>query len=86
MKHFLLDYDRSTQQLAAITTFEDMDEALAAYAEREGAALGTAHEIVLLGAESEADIRATHGRYFLTAGELGERALERYKQRRSAPA
>ena len=47
MKHFLLDYNRATQKLVSITTFEDMDEALAAYSEREGAALGTEHEIVL---------------------------------------
>lgn len=85
MKHFLLDYNRATQKLVSITTFEDMDEALAAYSEREGAALGTEHEIVLLGAESEDDLRETHGRYFFGISEMWERARERYEERLSVP-
>ena len=85
MKHFLLDYNRATQELVSITTFEDVDEALAAYSEHEGEALGTEHEIVLLGAESEDDLRETHSRYFYSIGEIWERALQRYKERLSAP-
>ena len=85
MKHFLLDYNRATQELVSITTFDDMAEALTAYSEREGEALGTEHEIVLLGADSEDDLRETHSRYFYSIGEIWERALQRYKERLSAP-
>ncbi len=85
MKHFLLDYNRATQKLVSITTFEDMDEALAAYSEREGAALGTEHEVVLLGAESEDELLETHGRYFYSIGEMWERAFRRSRERLAAP-
>ena len=85
MKHFLLDYNRATHKLVSITTFEDMGEALEAYSECEREALATEHEIVLLGAESEDDLRETHSRYFYSIGEIWERALERYKERLSVP-
>ena len=85
MKHFLLDYDRAIHKLVSITTYQDIGEALAAYSEREGEALGTKHEVVLLGAESEDDLRETHSRYFYSIGEIWERALERYKERLSVP-
>ena len=83
MKHF--DYNRATQTLVSITTFEDMGEAIATYGEREREAFGTAHEVVLLGAESEDDLRQTHSRYFYPIGKTLERALQRYKERLSAP-
>ena len=73
MKHFLLEYDRATQKLVGITAFDDMGEAIAAYGSREREALGTSHEVVLLGSESEDDLRETHGRYFYTVGEMFER-------------
>ena len=85
MKHFLLDYDRATQKLVSITTFEDMDKALAAYSEREGEALGTSHEVVLLGSECEDNLRETHSRYFYTISEMADRALSRYMERLTAP-
>ncbi len=85
MKHFLLDYDHSTRKLVSITTFEDMGEAIAAYGEREREAFGTEHEVVLLGAESEDDLRQTHSRYFYPIGKSLERALERYEERLNAP-
>ena len=65
MKHFLLDYDRSRRKLVSVKAFEDAEEALAAYSEREGETLGTTHEVVLLGAECEDDLRRTHSRYFV---------------------
>ena len=84
MKHFLLDYNRSTQTLVSITTYEDMGEALVAYSEREREALGTEHEIVLLGAESEDDLRETHSRYFYSISEMWERGSQRYIERLNA--
>ena len=42
----------------------DREEAIAAYREREGAVLGTHHEVVLFYGESEDDLRRTHARYF----------------------
>ena len=65
MKHFLLDYDRTRRQLVSITAFEDAAEALTAYSQREAETLGTSHEVVLLGAECEDDLRRTHSRYFI---------------------
>ena len=64
MPYFLLDYDRDRRRLVSITPIEDSAEALAAYSEAERVALGTPHEVVLLGAESERDLRLTHSRYF----------------------
>ena len=64
MTYFLLDYDRDQRRLVGITPIEDSAEALAAYSEAERKALGTRHEVVLLGAESERDLRLTHSRYF----------------------
>ena len=65
MKHFLLDYDRPGRKLVSIKAFEDAEEALAAYSEREAETLGTTREVVLLGAECEDDLRRTHSRYFV---------------------
>ena len=65
MKHFLLDYDRPRRELVSIKAFEDAEEALAAYSEREAETLGTTHEVVLLGANCEDDLRRTHSRYFV---------------------
>ena len=67
MTYFLLDYDRAAQRLVSVTPIEDTAEALAAYSEREREALGTSHEVVLLGGESEDDLRRTHSRYFFCA-------------------
>ena len=64
MTYFLLDYDRDRRRLVSITPIEDSAAALAAYSEAERDALGTPHEVVLLGAESERDLRLTHSRYF----------------------
>lgn len=85
MKYFLLDYDRAAQRLVSVAPIEDTAEALAAYSEREREALGTSHEVVLLGGESEDDLRRTHSRYFHANGApapIGEirRRLERVER------
>lgn len=63
MKYFLLDYDHESRDVH-ITTIEDTAEALAAYRDREGEALGTRHEVVLFYGDSIDDLRKTHSRYF----------------------
>ena len=72
MTHFLLDYDRARRELASITAFEDASEALAAYSEREAETHGTTHEVVLLGAVCEEDLRRTHSRYFVAFDTSGK--------------
>ena len=83
MKHFVLDYDRAAGALVEIRSFVDMGEALAAYAARERDAHGTTHEIVLLGAECEDDLRETHPRYFFGIAQMAERSLARHRERLS---
>ena len=38
----------------------------------------------MLGAESEDDLRETHGRYFFSIGEMWERAFSRSRERLAA--
>ncbi len=64
MKYFLLDFNHASGDVH-VAPIEDAAEALAAYSEREGEALGTEHEIVLFYGESEDDLRKTHSRYFI---------------------
>lgn len=63
--HFLLTYDRSKPRLADIERFHDGEKAVDAYEERERQYADQPHmEVVLLGADSEEAIRATHATYF----------------------
>ncbi len=50
---------------------------LAAYAEREGEALGTDYEVVLFYGESEDDLRKTHSRYFIKRKRTGNGGVPR---------
>lgn len=84
MKHFLLDYDRPAGKLVCITTFKDVERALVAYSACERRAHGTSHEIVLLGAESEDELRQTHSRYFYDIDEMIERGVSRYREQVAA--
>ncbi|MYE32278.1 MAG: hypothetical protein F4X80_06450 [Chloroflexi bacterium] len=79
MKHFLIDYDRSSGEVT-VQTFERMDDAIRAYTSSELEALGTMREVVLLGSESEDDLRETHARYFLEIAEAFERAVGRDRE------
>ena len=81
MKHFVLDYDRAACALVGIGSFGSMAAALAAYAAKERDAHGTAHEIVMLGAECEDDLRETHPRYFFGIAQMAERTLARHRER-----
>lgn len=61
--HFLLIYDLAEGRLRSHDSFEDPDEAAAAYAQAEREHKGHV-EIVLVGADSIETIMRTHGHYF----------------------
>lgn len=76
MSHFLLIYDRSAGQLLREQVFTASEEAMAARFAAEREFLGQDEiEIVAVSAESEADLRRTHGRYFLDLTGLVDRSL-----------
>jgi hypothetical protein len=74
MAHFLLIYDRAAGHLVRN---QEYDDAAAAFAGRVLAEAEFANqpdiEIVALTAESEDELRTTHGRYFLGLSELAAR-------------
>jgi hypothetical protein len=76
---FLIDYDRRTQRLLIFRTFDDSDREAARQARREAELRSldqhATREIVLLEAESEAQIRKTHRRYFEDLRSLIEEPL-----------
>ena len=87
MKHFLLDYEHCYPcKLVSITTFEDMGDALEAYSECEREALA---ELSMRSSCSAPSPRMTCGRRTAatstTSAKIWERALQRYKERLSAP-
>jgi hypothetical protein len=66
IQHFLLVFDHGEGRLLEATPFhEDIDAALAAYAEREEAFEGKSLvEIVLVGSDSLETVKLTHANYF----------------------
>lgn len=74
MAHFLLIYDRRAGKLMRQSQFKTDTEALDARfaAEAEYGARPDI-EILAISAASEAELRRSHGRYFHTSEELGER-------------
>jgi hypothetical protein len=72
--HFLLIYDRRAGKLLRQTQFETDTQALDARfaAEAEYRAQPDI-EILAISAASEAELKRSHGRYFLTSEQLGER-------------
>jgi len=63
--HFLIVYDLRRQHLVSAREFRSAVEAAAAYGDAERAHVGDdSIEIVLVGADSLATIRQTHGHYF----------------------
>jgi hypothetical protein len=77
MKVFLLIYDRSAKRLLRVEEYDqaERDRALFARHEAEVVAMEqhSDHEIVLFEAESLDALKRTHGSYFYTVRELGER-------------
>ncbi|MGN6869604.1 MAG: hypothetical protein ACTHMY_14520 [Solirubrobacteraceae bacterium] len=74
MAHFLLIYDRAAGQLVRQQEYADAAGAIAGRfaAEREFAHQPEI-EIVAVTAESEDELRTTHGRYFLDLKQLAAR-------------
>lgn len=63
--YFLLVFDVKLNKLTdASDQFDDVDLALARYAEAEQEYLGRGFEVVLVGAESIETVMMTHGAYF----------------------
>jgi hypothetical protein len=77
---FLIHYDRRGGVIKLFTPFADSRrseaESLRARLEIAESSVDTHSEIVLLEAESEADLRRTHRRYFSTASDLLKTAAE----------
>lgn len=76
MAHFLLIYDRGTGTLLRQEEFETNSDALDARFAAEGEyGPQPGIEILAISAASEAELKRSHGRYFLTSEELGERLV-----------
>jgi hypothetical protein len=74
--HFLLIYDRAGGRLVRQERFGSASEALQArFAAEDERGIQPDVEIVVISAASEAALRESHGRYFLTSEELGERLV-----------
>lgn len=73
---FLVHYDRVSQRLVEIRSFQDCDRKFAAQQriDLEIQLLGDGgyQEVVLLEAASEQDLRATHRRYFESLNQIGK--------------
>jgi hypothetical protein len=76
MAHYLLIYDRAAGALLLQRPYETSAEALAARFEAE-AEYGVQPniEILAISAASEDELKKSHGRYFLSSEELGERLV-----------
>jgi hypothetical protein len=72
VRHFVVVYDRHQRRIIGdVASFDDADEAMRARWERDGEYRGDAEiEVVVLSADSEEDLRLTHGRYFKSVAEL----------------
>ncbi|MFT3897179.1 MAG: hypothetical protein QM719_05720 [Thermomonas sp.] len=80
---FLLEYDRQAGKLVKLEAFET---ALRAEVSKARLSLeislmeqGIRHEVVILEAESESDLRRTHNRYFGDVAELANSMTEKSK-------
>ena len=77
MRLYLLRYDRHRGELVSLAEFGGQDFALANQALLAAEQANPELEIVLLQAESEEQLRTTHGRYFGDFREVGELAASR---------
>jgi len=76
MAHFLLIYDRTAGQLLLKEEFATNAEALAArFAAEDEYGVQPNIEILAVSAASESELKNSHGRYFLSSQELGERLV-----------
>lgn len=71
MSYYVIVYDRQRGELVqALESFPDESRRDALRRRFELEKVYPDHEVVVLGGESEAAIRRTHGRYFKTVSEL----------------
>lgn len=85
MKHFLLVFDRTEGRLYRLAEFATSSAALEARFEAERLHRGRPEvEVVVLTADSKADLKRTHARYFQNVGQLANRGLERISDVRRA--
>ena len=76
MAHFLLVYDRLAGKLLREQRFATEAEALAArFAAESEYGVQPDIEVLAISAASDEELRRSHGRYFLTSEELGERLV-----------
>ncbi len=74
--HFLLIYDRPSGRLLRKEEFASDAEALTArFAAEDEYGVQPNIEILAISAASEAELKKSHGRYFLSSEELGERLV-----------
>jgi hypothetical protein len=78
MTSFLMQYDRRTGELEVTEFAGDhaREEALAARVDAEVARTNADLEVVVLTADSLDEIKRTHGRYFMTPGQLVRTTLD----------
>lgn len=78
MIHFLLVFDRHEGRLLSQQEFETRSAAMAGRFEAERLHKGNPEiEVVVLGAQSAAALKRTHGRYFQDSRWMYQRALKR---------
>lgn len=70
MSLLLLTFTRGASVDPEIERFEDPEEAMREFADRERELRGSERGVVLLIAEDEATLRKTHSHYFQTLDEL----------------
>lgn len=76
MAHFLLVYDRAAGKLLRQERYASDSAALKArFAAEAEYGIQSNIEVLAVSAASEADLKESHGRYFLTSHELGERLV-----------
>jgi hypothetical protein len=74
--HFLLIYDRAAGRLLLQKEFATDAEALAARFDAEAEYVVQQNvEILAISAASETELKKSHGRYFLSSQQLGERLI-----------
>jgi len=78
VKHFLIIFDRSESRVLSLEAFEDPREAIRERFLAERRHRGNHDiEIVVLGAQSKAALKATHARYFEDFKQLARQAAQR---------
>jgi hypothetical protein len=79
---YLIVFDRAHGRISHFEEFDDRATALHARFAAERRHMGDPNvEVVVLGADSVADLHRTHARYFKTLGELAEEMADKIASR-----